>query len=291
MSSRSNDRRELRRAVAAAVRRDDGLILAVRRPDEPGEELPGVWGLPAVTLREGESPEDGMRRIGREKLGVDLKPLRLLAEGEQSREGYTLHMTVYETSAAGEPRLPARSGNGEQTLYEAFDWLPDESFREAAERGSLCCALLLEARSRRRPPRRHSVHVSRELRRKMSEITRDFRKEATPSEERLWRAIRNRKLDGRKFRRQHPIGPFVVDFYCAEEQLVVEVDGPIHRHLVRTDRERQRLLEEAGLHIVRVPSHAVDADLDGVLNRIRGAFGPSPRPAVTPLPARQRGSG
>ena len=57
---------EVRRAVAAAVRRDDGLILVVLRPDEPGEELPGVWGLPAVTLRDGESPEDGVRRLGRE---------------------------------------------------------------------------------------------------------------------------------------------------------------------------------------------------------------------------------
>lgn len=60
------DDQQARHAVAAAVRRDDGLILAVLRPDEPGEELPGVWGLPAVTLRDGESPEDGVRRLGRE---------------------------------------------------------------------------------------------------------------------------------------------------------------------------------------------------------------------------------
>src|SRR3990172_2554391 len=97
---------EIRRAVAAAVWRDDGLLLAVRRPDEPGEELPGAWGLPAVTLSDGESPEEGVRRLGREKLGTELTPLRPLAEGEQPREGYTLRMTVYEASLAGQPRLP-----------------------------------------------------------------------------------------------------------------------------------------------------------------------------------------
>ena len=146
------DTLELRRAVAAAVRRDDGLVLAVLRPDEPGEELPGIWGLPAATLRAGESPEEGLRRLGREKLGVELTPLRPLADGEQQREGYTLCMTVYEASISGEPRpvgrpsghLPQRTADGPGTLYEAIDWRPTPAFREAADRGSLCCRLFLE---------------------------------------------------------------------------------------------------------------------------------------------------
>ena len=120
---------ELRRAVAAAVRRDDGLVLAVLRPDEPGEELPGVWGLPAVTLRAGESPEKGLRRLGREKLGAELTPLRPLAEGEQQREGYTLRMSLYEASISREPRpvgrpsghLPQWTPDASGTLYEAID--------------------------------------------------------------------------------------------------------------------------------------------------------------------------
>jgi ADP-ribose pyrophosphatase YjhB (NUDIX family) len=135
------------------VRREDGLVLAVRRPDEPGEELPGIWGLPATTLGDGESPEDGLRRLGREKLGVALTPLGTLAEGDQRREGYTLHMTVHEASLEGEPRLPARTPGAHTgdrpgasiTLYEALDWLPSSAFREAADLGSLCCRLLLEA--------------------------------------------------------------------------------------------------------------------------------------------------
>lgn len=138
------DALELRSAVAAAVRRDDGLVLAVLRPDEPGEELPGVWGLPAVTLRAGESPEEGLRRLGREKLGAELTPLRPLAEGEQRRAGYTLRMTLYEASIAGEPHLPQRTPDASGTLYDAIDWLPTPAFREAAGRGSLCCQLFLE---------------------------------------------------------------------------------------------------------------------------------------------------
>ena len=135
---------ELRQAVAAAVRRDDGLVLAVLRPDEPGEELPGVWGLPAVTLGRGESPEEGLRRLGREKLGAELTPLRRLAEGEQQRAGYALRMSVYEASIAGEPHLPQQTPDASGTLYEALDWLPAPAFRDGADRGSFCCQLFLE---------------------------------------------------------------------------------------------------------------------------------------------------
>jgi ADP-ribose pyrophosphatase YjhB (NUDIX family) len=124
------------RAVAVAVTRDDGLVLAVQRPDEPGEELPGVWGLPATTLRHGESAEDGVRRLGREKLGVELASTRLIGEGDQQRADYLLRMTVYEASMTGTPGL-LRAASG--TSYNELDWLPGESFRDAAERGSLCC--------------------------------------------------------------------------------------------------------------------------------------------------------
>jgi len=139
---------ELRHAVAAAIRRADGLLLAVQRPDDPGEELPGVWGLPATTLREGEPPEDGVRRLGQEKLGVELGALRAVGEGEQQRATYALRMTVYEASMAGEPRLPPRDGTAGVTLYHALDWLPDASFYDAASQGSLCCQVLLGAKRR-----------------------------------------------------------------------------------------------------------------------------------------------
>ncbi len=132
-----------KRSVAVAVRSDDDLVLAVRRPEEPGEELPGVWGLPAVTLRDGESADDGVRRVGREKLGIDLTPMRRLAAGEQRRESYLLEMTVCEASTHGEPSLPERAEGATTTLYDAFDWLPEAAFAAAADAGSLCCRLFV----------------------------------------------------------------------------------------------------------------------------------------------------
>lgn len=139
---RGSEVKPSRRAVA--VRRADGLVLAVKRPDEPGEELPGLWGLPATTLVAGETPEDATRRLGREKLCVDLTPVRALAEGEQPRPDYSLRMTVYECAISGEPQLPPRAPGSASTLYEAIDWLPASSFAEAAARGSLCCQLFLK---------------------------------------------------------------------------------------------------------------------------------------------------
>jgi ADP-ribose pyrophosphatase YjhB (NUDIX family) len=141
------ERSVARRAVAAVIRRPGGLVLAVKRPDEPGEELPNIWGLPATTLAVDESDGDAIRRLGREKLRVDLTPLGALAEGAQPRAGYTLQMTIYECSLAGEPQLPPRATGGAITLYEAIDWLPASSFAEAAARGSLCCELFLGAPS------------------------------------------------------------------------------------------------------------------------------------------------
>ena len=72
------------------------------------------------------------------------------------------------------------------------------------------------------------IVVPPEIRRKMIEIARDFRKEPTEGERILWGALRGKKLDGIKFRRQQPVGYFVVDFYASAFRLVVEADGPIH---------------------------------------------------------------
>ena len=110
----------------------------------------------------------------------------------------------------------------------------------------------------------------------MVEVARGFRKELSRSEALLWSELRDRALDGRKFRRQHPIGPFVVDFYCAQEQLVIEVDGPIHRSQRDNDRNRQQLLEAVGLRVLRVGSEEVERNFDEVLAEIRAALTRSP---------------
>ncbi|WP_413465890.1 DUF559 domain-containing protein [Planktothrix agardhii] len=125
--------------------------------------------------------------------------------------------------------------------------------------------------------------VPQALRQKMIEIARDFRKTPTRSEDILWQALRGRKLDGRKFRRQQPIGNFIVDFFCASERLIVEVDGGIHNTQQELDRQRQELLESLGLRFVRVSSEMVENNLPAALNAIQAGFlalSPNPSPML-----------
>ena len=110
------------------------------------------------------------------------------------------------------------------------------------------------------------------VRQKMVEIARQFRKTTTRSEAVLWQALRGRKLDGRKFRRQQPIGSFIVDFFCPSEKLIVEVDGGIHEFQQELDQARQELLESLGLRFVRISSQLVENNLPTALNSIQEAF-------------------
>jgi very-short-patch-repair endonuclease len=119
------------------------------------------------------------------------------------------------------------------------------------------------------------------LKQKMTEVAREFRKEPTPSENIFWQALRGRKLEGRKFKRQQPIGAFIVDFFCGAERLIVEVDGGVHESQQNADQQRQELLESLGLRVVRVASELVETDLDAALAVVRQAFGPHP---LTPSP-------
>jgi very-short-patch-repair endonuclease len=97
----------------------------------------------------------------------------------------------------------------------------------------------------------------------------------------LWRRIRNRQLDGCKFVRQEPIGPYYVDFICRERRLVVEVDGGQHADNPR-DRHRDRDLAEWGYRILRVWNNDVLQKLEGVLLMLRSELGPAPRPNPPP---------
>ena len=122
------------------------------------------------------------------------------------------------------------------------------------------------------------------LRVRMRDVAREHRRNPTPSESLLWEALRGGKLDGRKFRRQQPVGPFIVDFYCAQERLVVEVDGKIHERQQREDADRQEALESLGLRFVRVTHDEVIFDLPSALKKISRAFAmSSPLPHPSPL--------
>ena len=113
------------------------------------------------------------------------------------------------------------------------------------------------------------IHISPEIRRKMIEIAREFRKAPTKGEKILWGALRGKKLDGIKFRRQQPIGYFVVDFYNSVHRLVVEVDGPVHESQKEADNARQEILEELGLGVLRIKSEIIEKNLPAALALIR----------------------
>lgn len=102
-----------------------------------------------------------------------------------------------------------------------------------------------------------------------------FRRELTASEAILWQALRGKQLGGIKFRRQQPIGPFVVDFYASSCRVVVEVDGSVHDTQVEADQARQRQLEAAGLRILRLPAHLVETNLPEALRRIQAFCRPT----------------
>ena len=89
------------------------------------------------------------------------------------------------------------------------------ALRAAGQRHGLCDTAAMSPTQR--GEHRHNVPAAR-----------DLRQRGTPAEELLWDALRNRRLDGLKFRRQHPVGPFVIDFCCPSRQLAIELDGEVH---------------------------------------------------------------
>ncbi|GJD32859.1 hypothetical protein PMNALOAF_4139 [Methylobacterium adhaesivum] len=100
-----------------------------------------------------------------------------------------------------------------------------------------------------------------------------LRRTTTGAEAKLWTVLRGARLNGWKFRRQHPIDRFVVDFACLKAKLVVEVDGATHGSPAERDRdaERTRVIEAAGFQVIRIGNTDIRDTLDGVLQSILAA--------------------
>lgn len=112
------------------------------------------------------------------------------------------------------------------------------------------------------------ISVASKLRR---DRARRLRRDQTPSETRLWEALRGLRLDGWKWRRQAPVGPFIVDFLCLEAALAVELDGGIHAEQADRDARRDAYLRARGLQVLRFWNSEVSADFDGVCCAILSA--------------------
>jgi very-short-patch-repair endonuclease len=121
------------------------------------------------------------------------------------------------------------------------------------------------------------------------DLARQFRKNPTKAEEKLWERLRNRKLAGLKFRRQHHFGRYVADFYCAELYLVVELEGNVHEDEDQKEYDDYRFacLEARGLHSLRFRNEEVLNEIEEVLKTIldyKNASG-------TPSPGTGEGAG
>jgi len=116
-------------------------------------------------------------------------------------------------------------------------------------------------------PRKKRIRTSAQIQQR----ARELRKEMTPAEKLLWSRLRNKQLKGLKFRRQHPLGPFIADFYCAARRLVVEIDGDIHDLQPERDAARTEQFKQYGYRLIRFRNKQVLNDIEEVLATIEVA--------------------
>ena len=102
----------------------------------------------------------------------------------------------------------------------------------------------------------------------IEEAARELRYNMTHAEEILWNKLKGKKLGGFKFRSQHPVGQFILDFYCPECKLVVELDGGVHDDQKEYDQTRDEHLQDFGYQVLRFPNQAVINRLPDVLRKI-----------------------
>ena len=106
--------------------------------------------------------------------------------------------------------------------------------------------------------------------REMDALTkaRQLRRNQTDAEKHLWQLLRNRQLSGYKFRRQHPIGPYIADFVCLESMVIVELDGGQHMDQQAYDERRSAYLSRHGFCVVRFWNNDVLKNLEGVIHSL-----------------------
>jgi len=116
----------------------------------------------------------------------------------------------------------------------------------------------------------HKIHSHKYL----EERRKELRKSLTSAEATLWKSLQRKQLKGRKFRRQHSIENYIVDFYCSSENLIVELDGAVHLDFAQQnyDEERTKKLEALGFTVIRFENKLIFERLDDVLDEISTNF-------------------
>lgn len=103
------------------------------------------------------------------------------------------------------------------------------------------------------------------------EKARQLRNHVTSAEQELWKYLRRKQIDGFRFRRQHPVDHFILDFYCHESRLAIEADGSVHEQGDQKlyDQERDRIIQELGIKVLRFKNNEIFNSLPDVLDKIK----------------------
>lgn len=151
---------------------------------------------------------------------------------------------------------PFEEGAGFVCCGVDADASPPGPLSDEAERGRFghreLPGMTMDKRNKESSDGRNHWKIDSQLRRRMMLVARELRERGTEGEQVLWEQLRAKRFRGLKFRRQQPVGPFVLDFYCSQQRLAVEVDGEIHRQQTSIDADRQQLIES--LHPLRADS-------------------------------------
>lgn len=107
-------------------------------------------------------------------------------------------------------------------------------------------------------------------------LARNLRKNSTIQEKRLWNLLKNHKFHGLKFKRQQPVGNYIVDFICKEAKIIIEVDGGQHNEMenIEADNVRTVFLESKGYKVIRFWNNEIYENIEGVIKRLESEINP-----------------
>jgi len=114
------------------------------------------------------------------------------------------------------------------------------------------------------------IHTRKEIK----EFRKELRNHLTPAEAFLWKYLKSKRFEGRRFTKQHSIGNFIVDFYCPSEKMIIELDGNVHNNQIAEDYDKKRTLylNSLGYTVLRFENKMVFDNLDSVLMEIKDSF-------------------
>ncbi len=327
--------RVARLAQAWNTRGNLGLVVGATHPEalrQVRQGAPDLWFLaPGVGAQGGNleaALQAGLRADGLGMLIAVSRGISRAAEPAQAARALHGRIASLRTSVAPAIRLSALAGQKEshkpttgETLVHRLGHepltpppsnppspLPHGERQEGEERGASLQRVegnqakgVEEAISSRLSAQAAQKEQRRQERRKATPLARQLRRRMTVAEQHLWQFLRAHRM-GVRWRRQHPVGPYILDFYCPEARLAVEVDGGQHAEAAQRyyDTERTRFLEEQNIQVLRFWNDEVLSGTEQVLTVIwevlvqrlgREPLAPPPSTPPSPLPTGERGGG